>query len=120
MKQVLLYNFSKQKGLRVEAVCAGLQIGVRHVRPDEYTEQIGAIAGFPGFAKKGMPPCNTPFEDEMLLFSQLMPREIHAALDAFRTAGIVVGLKASLTRHNIHWNSLQLHKELAAEQQALR
>lgn len=119
MKQVLLYNLNNQKGKQIEKICSSLHIEVHHIQPEEYLEQVGVLAGFPGFARKGMPVCNTVFNEEMLLFSEFLPREIHGALDAFRTAGISVQLKASLTRHNIHWNSLQLHKELLDEQKAL-
>lgn len=119
MKQVLLYNLNNEKGKQIEDICSPLHIGIQHILPEAYLEQIGAIAGYPGFARKGTPPCTAVFSDEMLLFSECMPREIHALLNAFRNAGIRIAIKASLTRHNVHWNSLQLHKELLEEQKAL-
>ncbi len=120
MKQVLLYNLNNQKGKQIEKICSSLHIEVHHIQPEAYLEQVGALAGLPGFARKYLPVCNTVFSEEMLLFSEFLPREIHGMLDALRSAGISVELKASLTRHNIHWNSLQLHKELLGEQKALR
>lgn len=82
-------------------------------------EQIGAVAGFAGFVKRGAPACDAVFGDEMVLFSELLPKEIHTVLNAFHDANIRISLKAALTKHNIHWNSLQLHKELLDEQKAL-
>ena len=119
MKQLLLYNLKNEKGKQIEEVCFSLHIGVLHIQPEEYLEQIGALAGFNGFSKKEAPACGVVFDDEMILFGELLPKEIHTVLDALRNAHLHVALKAALTRHNIHWNSLQLHKELLDEQKAL-
>ncbi len=108
------------KGKRIEQVCASLQMGVHYVQPDEYLESLGALAGMQGFTKKGAMACDAVFGDEMVLFCELLPKEIHKVLDSLRSNGVSLSLKASLTRHNVHWNSLQMHKETLEEQKALQ
>ena len=44
----------------------------------------------------------------------------HKALDALRRAGIRIALKAVVTETNAGWSSARLHRELAAEHEAMR
>ena len=121
MKRLLLYNLENEKGKQIEKICSSLHIGILHVKPEEYLEQIGSLAGYPGFTKKGTPLSQAVLTDEMILFCEFIPKEIYSMLDAFRKANIVsVDLKASLTQHNVHWNSLQLYQELLGEHKAFQ
>ena len=100
------------------ALCRGLGIRCREVAPCEYSLPIGALAGIPLAAKAQ--PVKAVFSDEMLVMCHMLSPQLDAFLAGMRGAGIPrVDLKAVLTPHNVSWNSVQLHDELAREHGAI-
>ena len=93
----------------------------RDITPAEYLETIGALAGLPGFMRRNLPASAPTFSDEMMLFCGFTGEDIYAFLAQYKAAGIApVALKASLTPHNVQWNSLEIHAELCKEHEALK
>lgn len=116
MKQILLYNLNNEKGKQIRKVCSPLRIVCKDVMPNQYMEQIGALAGLPGFGMKQTPVAAPGFNEEMMIFCHFSNDDIYAFLSHYKAAGIApIALKAALTPHNMQWNSLKIHKELSEE-----
>ena len=90
------------------------------VASDEYLQTIGALAGLPGFMLRPMTVAAPAFSDEMMLFCGFTNDDIYDFLSRYKAAGIApVHLKATLTPHNVGWNSLEIHDELTKEHEAM-
>lgn len=115
---VLFYNLENKKGSALRLLCLKLRIRVRAVKPEEYLEPVGALAGF-------VPPtnaaCDQDFSDEMVVmvnFGSKLLGQLLNEMRAMHQPG--VALKAVLTPSNMHWSSIQLHDELLREHQAMQ
>lgn len=120
MKELLAYNLNNSKGAQIEQLCAALNIRLRNIKPEQYLEPVGAMAGIKGIELTGIPFTDVPFRDEMLIFVEFDDASLHGFLNSYRQAGIgKVELKAGLTPHNLLWNSIQLRNELKSEHDEL-
>lgn len=120
MKTLLLYNLQSVKGVQIRQLAASLQIVCKDITPEEYLKPVGSFAGFIGMPQPSETGNTTAFADEMMVFCGFESDSIYDFLARYKAAGIApVWLKASLTPHNVHWNSLQLHRELSEEHRQL-
>lgn len=118
MARVLLYNFRDEARRRkVKALLFRLALPVREVQPAEQGHSLGYLLGLPE-AAPGEAPAD-PFAEEMLVMHGLSPRQFSGLLDGLRQQGILIPLKAVVTPHNVHWTSVALRRELAAEHAAM-
>mgnify|MGYP001638833730 CR=1 FL=1 len=114
---ILMYNLENDKGSRLRLLCLKLHVRVRSVRPGEYGEPLSALAGLS--APTGA-PADGPIEDEMLVFVNFDGNLLNRLLQQMRASRIPgVALKAVLTPTNMHWTSLQLHREIRQEHEAM-
>lgn len=114
---LLTYNLDPDTQARLEALCNRQGIRVRRVKPWEYGQSIGALAGIPAGA--GAAP-TAGFSEAMLVMCHMLGPQLDAFLTGMRKDGIPrIALKAILTPSNIAWNSVQLHAELAREHEAV-
>ena len=60
-------------------------------------------------------PCPTPFREEMLVLHQFSDADLDILLQALRSAGVRIPLKAVVTETNLGWTALQLRNALLAE-----
>ena len=60
------------------------------------------------------------FRDEMLVMCGLGQGQFQAFLDQLRRSRATVALKAVLTESNAAWSSFRLHREIAAEHEAMK
>ena len=119
--EIFLYNLDNAKGRMIEALCSRQGIAYRHVPVADYLERIGYVCGIEGFSRIDIPFTGVPFTDEMILMKGFDNTSLQNFLVAYRDEGISsVMLKAGLTPTNVHWNSLQLHDELAHEYETFR
>lgn len=119
MSKVLLYNITDSKKLlaiRLELARAG--ISIREVAETELTHPLGYLLGMEGFAP-GLPGSVTPFPEEMMVMEGLRGPRLNQFLDALRSRGAAIALKAVVTEHNVNWSSLQLYRELQMEHRQL-
>lgn len=116
---LLMYNLENEKGVRLRMICLKLKIRARGVKPEEYGQPVGALAG-------ALPPTSSPapaegFSGEMLVFANFSEALLNRYLAELRAARMPgVALKAVLTPTNMHWNSAQLFEELGKEHEAMR
>ena len=119
MAKILLYNIrDSEKALCIRLEAARMGAAVRTVEPGELTHPIGYLLGLPG-CLPGLPGTAAAFDDEMLLLEGLRGSELNRFLDALRSRGAAVPLKAVVTEHNLNWSSLRLHRELKKEHMRL-
>lgn len=120
MEKVLLYNIPEgEKRRRILVALLRLGITARDVAPEEYACPIGALAGLEGYAPADG-SADGGFTDEMLVMCGLPQKKFGAFLDALRASRVSVALKAVLTETNAGWSSLELHRAIRAEHEAMR
>lgn len=119
MKPTLyMYNLHNEKGRQLELLCVSQGILCKHVDAALYNQPIGYVT-IEGFPASDTPAGDETFEDEMLIFKEFTQEQIGTFLSQCRQANIPpTPLKAGLTPTNIHWTSIQLHKELQEEHRA--
>ncbi len=111
-----LYNLDNARGAKLRRMCLTLGIRTQPVPPQAHgltLEELTAGASAPADGRAG-------FSDEMLLMQGFSSGQIDALLHLFRRAKLApVALKAVLTPTNRGWTSVQLHRELVKERQAM-
>ena len=119
MALVLLYNLTeKEKFAQIRFTLFKLGIPWREVSPEEYALPIGRLAGVEVEAEEE--DAQELFTDEMLVLCGLEQAQFHAFLDQIRRSRATVALKAVLTETNAAWSSYRLHREIAAEHEAMK
>ena len=115
--KVLLYNL-KDTGKRMGVKLCLFRLGIscRDVPPEDFGHPLGYLLAQPGFAPAA---AEEGFDDEMMVLYDLPSALLNSLLDALRVARVPVALKAVVTEHNISWSSARLHRELAAEHEAM-
>ena len=139
-KEMVLYytpektsDDQKRKGVLVR-----LGIRIRNIAPEQAGQQVGYLAGLPGFAEQVCPAPEAGAEDppgeqmegpqteplvipeRMLVFCGFTERGIGELLSQFRRAKLPpVPMKAVLTEHNSGWSFYRLYQELRLEHEAM-
>ena len=115
---LFLYNLDNPKGAKIRRMCLPLKIRTKLVAPEAFAMTLDELTS--GAQPDGQ-PAQAAFSDEMLLMADFTSAQVDALLAGFRRAKIPpVALKAVLTPTNRAWDSVQLHRELAQEHQAMR
>ena len=143
-KEMVLYytpeksaDDQKRKGVLVR-----LGIRIRNIAPEQAGQQVGYLAGLPGFAEQVCPAPEAGAEEQtgeqtgeqtegpqteplviperMLVFCGFTERGIGELLSQFRRAKLPpVPMKAVLTEHNSGWSFYRLYQELRREHEAM-
>ena len=122
MKSVLLYNINADKLRKIRVILLKLGLQARVVQEEEFSMPVGTLAGIEELspAEGSQEAAGEPFRDEMLVMCALPTPVFSAFLNALRQNRCTVPLKAVLTETNAAWSSLRLHRELAAEHEAMK
>ena len=126
---ILLYNLhSPATRNKIKFLCIQGGIHIRVVDKDQYHIPVGTLA----FGKKEdiesyinsenteSSESNASFDDPMLVFAGFTGTKLDQFLNAMRKQKIPrINLKAMLTEHNVNWDSVTLHDELAKEHEAM-
>ena len=116
---VLTFNLPREVFERIRARSAVLGLSVKAVPPESFTLPVGAMLGIPA-SPSGAQMEGGSFSDPMLLMCGLDENQFNQFLQMLRGPGLPrIPLKAVLTPHNVGWNALQLHRELAREHEAM-
>ena len=119
MGELLLFNIAdeeKKTAIRLTALRLGLSC--REIPPAWQALTIGALLA--GDVPEPLAPVENPFTDELMLMHALPQAEFHELLDTLRREGQSVRLKAVVTDYNRAWTALRLHRELCAEDEAMK
>ena len=119
MPELLLFNIQdpeKLTAIRLISLRLGLQW--KEVPPEQQGMTIETLLT----GEMGLPAEDRgePFSDEMLLMHALSQADFHTLLDTLRANGQSIRLKAVVTDHNRRWTAKQLHRELCAEEEAMK
>jgi hypothetical protein len=118
MGTILLFNIDdNQKKTAIRLIA--LRYGIRwlDVAQEQQNQTLEALLTGKSSA---VTECNTPFQDEMMVMSELPNEAFHTLLDTLRIEGKSVRLKAIVTDHNRKWTALRLYQELIVEEAAMR
>ena len=120
-KSILMYNLNSEKGRKIKMLCLKNRIRIREVRPEQYLEPIGYLAGMKEVSSNGDVYEGQGFEDEMLIFRGFDGQSLPTFLkEMARNKVERIALKAVITSDNVGWTSIQLHEEIKKEHEALR
>ena len=114
-----------------KAVMIRMGIRIRMVEPEQLLEQVGFVAGLPGFVSRAEsaetaeafgdegaadPVSTEEFPEEMLLFQGFSDSRLDQLLKQLHRAKIPkTNLKAVLTQQNISWTFARLYREISEE-----
>jgi len=118
MGTILLFNIDdNQKKTAIRLIA--LRYGIRwlDVAQEQQNQTLEALLTGKSSA---VTECKTPFQDEMMVMSELPNEVFHTLLDTLRIEGKSVKLKAIVTDHNRKWTALRLYQELIVEEAAMR
>lgn len=122
---ILLFQFDKDRAEKIRRALMPLKIRVKTVRPEEYCQRIGYLAGNKEIpmVENGQMPVNIlqngGIEQEMLIMAWLTGHQVDQVLTAFRKQGIGrIDYKAVVTSQNQYWDCKTLYEELKKEHEA--
>lgn len=108
---------NEEKQQRMKALAAAKRFGFREVYPLQTGQQIGFLAGIPGYREKKLSLLEMPvrIDEEMLILHEFAGKNLDSLLAALREEKLAVPLKAVVTQHNVGWTMAALYAELANE-----
>lgn len=117
----MLYQFTDPDRLqKLKKALLPLGFRLRIVKPEEYLQPLGYLAGVKGIEPNGEPCDAEPLEKEMLFMAGFTSGRVDALIKALRKTGVGrVDYKAVLTPVNQTWNSLELYREIAREHETM-
>lgn len=119
MSSLLIYNIKDRAKLgKIKFICLKFGIKAKEIKPGEYGEKIGFLAGEDGFEKSG--ETAEVFDGEMLVLCNFTQALFTVFVTALKNENARVELKAFLTENNADWNSAKLFREISAEHEAMK
>ena len=115
---VLYYTPDPQdSAAKLKGVLVRMGIRIRNVAPDQVLEQVGALAGMPGFRlqeESGTALAVIP--QKMLVMYRFSSQRMDELLRNLRKAGVPrIDLKAVITESNCQWTFYHLYEEISEE-----
>lgn len=119
--QVLLYNFTiDDRAVKLGRWLTKEKIPARIVQAPEFLHPLGFLFEIPGFQPNPQFNLGGNFHDEMIVLKDFSDAQLDGFLRFFRENQLApIKLKAVLTPVTQYWNSLELHKELTKEHEAM-
>ena len=117
MAELLLFNIhDEEKRTAIRLLSLRIGRSVHDVLPEQQNMKISELLS----GAKPVGQNLIPFTDEMMVLSGFSSQDMHTLLDGMRNNGCPVRLKCIVTKTNKSWTATRLHKELAAEDQAIQ
>ena len=116
---VLLYHIEGEKGRKLKALLVQNGIRIRSVKPEQYGQPIGFLAGVKGIEPWEGTYQGEDFPEEMMVLKGIFCRRLDMLLGLMRREGISIGLKAVVTEQNMLWDSVKLYEEIREEHEAM-
>lgn len=118
---ILLFHVpDKERRLKIEMALFPLKVRLRYVRPEDYSQPLGVLAGL-----KDLPPAEAAYTggelpDTMLVFAFFSDNRLNQVLSALRRCGAgPLPYKAVLTPTNQHWTAAECFAEIRREHEAM-
>lgn len=116
---ILLYSVPAELHKGISLLCMELGIECKKIAKKRYLQPIGCHVGLPGFEQNydWYEGCELP--SPMLIFSGLSEKMLDRFLYEYKQAGLQeIYYRAIVTGYNIHWNVLDLYRELVQERES--
>lgn len=116
----LLYNINEEKLKSIKMLLIRMRVKCKEISKEDYLKPIGQLADMKEFPDSTI-YTDEGFLDEMLVMAGFSNAMINEFLQGLQRMGVGrINLKAIVTPHNMNWNSLQLHDELAQEHEQMK
>lgn len=122
MKETILlfHPASKEQLLKIQKALMPLKIRLRHVKPEEYNQPLGLLAGIKTIQKAGGSYTGKDLPETMLVLAFFSNYRLDQALTALRTSGAgPLPYKAILTPTNQFWSPVECFAEVRREHEAM-
>lgn len=121
MKTVLYYTPEQaSKVITLKGVFVRLGIRIKNIEPEQVMQQVGYLAGLPGFEEQEITEPIPTIEEEVLVLKNFTSRDIDVLLQQIRKAGLPkIALKAVLTESNSKWTFYRLYQEIKEEHEVM-
>ncbi len=118
---ILLYHFVDEDRLaKVKRALLPLGMRLRIVKPEEYLQPVGYLAGVKDIEPKPDRYEGEDFSKEMMVMAGLAGSRVDAVILALRKTGVGrVDYKAVLTPVNQFWDSIALYQEISKEHEVM-
>ena len=116
--QILLYNLDKEKGLHFDVMCENLGIEIVRVKPEDYLQPVGALAGISSVERVEEVYEGEGFTEIMAVMKNFTSIGMVTLKDKMRrTTGVAdrFELEAILNEKNMELNSIELRDKLYAK-----
>ncbi len=115
---MLAFNFADERLECLRRICTKKHIRLAEMSLEDQQVSLASLCGM--MAKVDATAADDSFEDEMIVMINFTPGGMDAFLLAWRQAEQPqIRLKAVLTPSNMRWTAVQLHAELAREDEAM-
>lgn len=113
---VLLYNIKPESAKKLKLILLKMGVKIKTIDHSLLNQPIGALLNKKDFELSYEKYVGEGFEDEMLIMNGFFSHRVDQLLNEIKKAGLPkINLKAIVTEHNIHWNSIELRDELMRE-----
>ena len=112
---ILLYNLDKEKGIHFDVLCENLGIELVRVKPEDYLQPVGALAGIAGVERVEAVYEEESFTEIMAVMKNFTSLGMVTLKDKMkRTTGVAdrFELETILTEKNMNMNSIELRDRL--------
>ncbi len=118
-ERVLSYGIDEAVQPLLSAVLQEFSIEERCVSPQELGQEVGYLAGFPGFEKKEETTGEQLSCGGVICFCGISNARINTLLKTLNEKKALIPLKAVVTATNQRWSFLKLIEELLKENRAI-
>ena len=118
---ILLFQIpEKEKRLKIEMALFPLHIRLKYIKPEEYSQPLGALAGLKDIVRAETPYNGEELPDTMIVFAFFDDKRLNQALAALRRCGAgPLPYKAVLTPTNQLWTASECFEEIRREHEAM-
>lgn len=118
MKEMVLYYTpeSSDRVAKIKSVLVLMGIRIKNIRPEQFEQTVGYLAGLDGFDPKETSKEPPVIEEEILVMKNFSGRRVDELLFHLRKAGVSkIELKAVVTESNSQWTFYELYQEIKEE-----
>ena len=121
MKSVLYYTPEQTPKVNtLKGIFVRLGIRIKNIAPEQVTQQVGYLAGLPGFEEQKTAGELPVIKEEVLILKNFTGQDIDVLLQHIKKAGLPrIALKAVLTESNSKWTFYQLYQEIKEEHEVM-
>lgn len=118
---VLYYNpLPSPKVMKLKGVLVRMGIRIKNIAPEQVMQQVGYLAGLPGFEEQAIVGELPLVDEEILVMKDFTSQRLDELLFNLRKSGVEkIQLKAVLTESNSKWTFFQLYQEIKEEHEKM-